>query len=76
MPSYNEGMKEGYCLALGGLYRARFGDTPETLRAAIETVNDEETLRRWVVLAGTGSVEDIAAAVLGAGISDGASVTG
>jgi hypothetical protein len=27
--------------------------------------DDEETLRRWVVLVGTGSAEEIAAALLG-----------
>jgi hypothetical protein len=76
MPRYEEGLKEGYCLAFVGVYQARFGDVPDTLRAAIDAIDarDEDTLRRWVVLAGTGSAEDVAAAILG--ISDTVSTTG
>jgi hypothetical protein len=51
--------------ALVASYEARFRSIPETLRVAIEAVDDEDTLMRWVVLFTTGSVEEIAAAVLG-----------
>ena len=76
MPGYNEGLKQAYCFAFVNVYRARFGDIPDALRVAVEAVDadDEETLRRWVVLAGTGSAEEIAAAVLG--VSDIVSTTG
>lgn len=78
LPSYNEGfgegLKESYCLVLVRLHEARFGDIPDALRAAIETVEDEETLRRWVALFATGSAEDVAAAVLG--VSDTVSTAG
>ena len=67
MPSYNEGAKEAFNFALVNIYRARFGDIPDTLRvaiAAIEDAHEEDTLRRWVTLFGTGSAEDIASACL------------
>ncbi len=68
MPHYYQGLKEGYFLALAGLYRARFGDIPEALHAAIEAIDageHEDTLQQWVTLFATGSTEDVARAVLG-----------
>lgn len=45
------------------LYEARFGAMPADLRKRIENTHDERTLDDWNVLAGTGSAEDLAAAV-------------
>lgn len=75
---HDEGLEEGreqaYRRSFAALYEARFGDLPGPLRAVIEAKEDEETLQRWVVLAGTGTAEDIATAVLGA--ADSGSTTG
>jgi hypothetical protein len=68
LPSYYEGLREVCRQSLVDLYQARFGDIPEPLREGIEAIvatNDEDTMLRWVVLAGTGSAEEIAAAFLG-----------
>jgi hypothetical protein len=69
--SREEGREQGYRRSFAALYEARFGDLPAPLRAAIEANEDEDTLQRWVVLAGTGSAEQIAAAVLGPGNAPG-----
>jgi flagellar biosynthesis/type III secretory pathway protein FliH len=60
-----QGREEGLRLALVSLYQVRLGNMSEPLRAAFEVVDDENTLQRWVELFGTGSAEQIAAAVLG-----------
>jgi hypothetical protein len=66
-----EGREQGIRQSLVDLYEARFGSIPATLRAAIEATEDEDTLRQWVVLAGTGSAQEIGAAVLGPGSANG-----
>jgi hypothetical protein len=66
--SFREGLKQAYRQNLADLYQARFGDIPEALRVVIEGTEDEDMLRRWVVLAGTGTAEGITAAVLAPGI--------
>lgn len=60
-----QGEERGLRRALVSSYQARFSAVPEALRAAIEATSDEDTLLGWVPLFTTGSVEDIAAAVLG-----------
>lgn len=60
-----EGREQGLRRALLRSYQTRFGTMPEPLRAAIETTEDEDTLLDWVSPFTTGSVEEIAAAVLG-----------
>lgn len=45
------------------LYEARFGAMPAELRKLVEDTHDERTLEDWSVLAGTGSADDIAAAI-------------
>lgn len=67
-----EGREQGYRRSFTALYEARFGDLPAPLRAVIEATEDEDTLQCWVVLAGTGSAEKIAAAVLDPGSAHGA----
>lgn len=65
-----EGREQGLRRALVTSYQARFGTMPEPLHAAIEATEDEDTLLGWVPLFTTGSVEDIAAAVLGANAAE------
>jgi hypothetical protein len=69
--SVEEGLEKGYRRSFVALYKARFGGIPDTLRAAIEATEDEDTLEQWVVLAGTGSAEEITTAVLGPGSANG-----
>ncbi|HWN71718.1 MAG TPA: hypothetical protein VNM90_28970 [Haliangium sp.] len=71
-----EGREQGYRRSILDLYEVRFRTIPDVLRAALEATEDEDTLRRWVVLAGTGTAEEIAAAVLAGRASDAASTTG
>lgn len=54
---------EGRACALIDVYEARFGAMPGELRAMVEDTHDEATLRGWVKLAGTGSADDLAAAI-------------
>ncbi len=49
--------------ALDKLYRARFGATPPVIQAAIEAMDDAETLDRWLDLFEVKSVEEINAAL-------------
>lgn len=62
-----QGEERGLRRALLSSYQARFDTMPEPLRAALEATEDEDTLLGWVPLFTTGSVEEIAAAVLGPG---------
>ena len=62
-----EGEQKGIRESIESCYRARFGDFPADLRAAVEAMNDVATLRRWVALCATVPAEDIAAAILPAG---------
>lgn len=64
------GLREGLNRALVSSYQARFGSMPDSLREAFEATEDEHTLLGWVPLFTTGSVEDIAAAVLGASAAE------
>jgi hypothetical protein len=59
------GLGEGLRRALLISYQARFGSVSEPLREAVELTEDEDTLLGWVPLFTTGSIEEIAAAVLG-----------
>ena len=45
------------------VYEARFGAMSEDLRAAVEDTDHEPTLIAWLRLAGTRSVDEIAAAL-------------
>lgn len=58
--------EEALRAALVALYGTRFGAVPDSLREALEAIEDEHTLLGLVPRFATGSVEDIAAAVLGA----------
>ena len=57
--------EEALRAALVASYGTRFGAVPEPLRAALEATEDEHTLLGLVPRFTTGSVEEIAAAVLG-----------
>ncbi|APR84340.1 Hypothetical protein A7982_09689 [Minicystis rosea] len=49
--------------ALIRLYEARFGALPMDLQTRIENTHDVRTLESWLVLAGTGTADDLAAAI-------------
>jgi hypothetical protein len=57
------GRAEGVAHSLVKLYEARFGVMPEDLRAMVESVDDEQTLTTWLLLVGTHSANDVAAAI-------------
>jgi hypothetical protein len=59
-----EAIQEGFQQSLIDIYEARFGAVPAEIRAAIEHTHDESTLRAWLKLASTRSVEEIAGAIL------------
>lgn len=59
----NEGMEKGIREALVSSYQARFGELPTAVRAAVDATSDIPTLRGWLPLFTTGSVEEIAAGV-------------
>jgi hypothetical protein len=58
-----QGVKQGVAHSLIEVYEARFGAMPEDLRAVMEDVDDEPTLVGWLRLVGTGSADEIAAAI-------------
>lgn len=58
-----EAAEDALSRAVIRLYEARFGAMPADLRKLIEDTHGERTLDDWNVLAGTGSAEDLAAAV-------------
>lgn len=58
-----EGRAEGVARSLVKLYEARFGVMPEDLRAMVESVDDEPTLTNWLLLVGTHSANEVAAAI-------------
>jgi flagellar biosynthesis/type III secretory pathway protein FliH len=58
-----QGLKQGVAHSLVEIYEARFGAMPEDLRAVVEDTADEPTLVAWLRLAGTRSVDEIAAAI-------------
>ena len=58
-----QGLKQGVAHSLVEVYEARFGAMPEDLRAVVEDTDHEPTLITWLRLAGTRSVDEIAAAI-------------
>ncbi|AUX20032.1 uncharacterized protein SOCEGT47_004940 [Sorangium cellulosum] len=52
-----QGRKQGLAQATIELYEARFGPMPPALRSAVEAMRDLATLRKWHLLAGTGTRE-------------------
>jgi len=58
-----QGVKQGVAHSLVEVYEARFGAMPEDLRAVVEDTDDEPMLVAWLRLAGTRSVDEIAAAI-------------
>jgi len=58
-----EAVQEGIKQGLIEVYEARFGAMSEDLRAVVEDTDHEPTLITWLRLAGTRSVDEIAAAI-------------
>ena len=58
-----KGLEQGSKRALGLLYQARFGAMPRAIADALEATHDTATLERWLVLVGTRSQEEVAAAM-------------
>ncbi len=58
-----QGLEQAAKRVLGLLYQARFGAIPRAIADAIEATHDTATLERWLVLVGTRSQEEVAAAV-------------
>jgi hypothetical protein len=56
-----KGVKQGVKEVLIDIYEARFGPMPEELRAVVDDMHDEPTLRTWAKLAGTRSADEVAA---------------
>ncbi|MEP7123608.1 MAG: hypothetical protein ABJE95_21950 [Byssovorax sp.] len=54
-----EGRQEGRQEALLDLCEARFGGLTEDLAAVVRATHDDATLREWLRLAGTGTVDDL-----------------
>jgi hypothetical protein len=60
---HERGLERGMKEALQTLYRSRFGELSPSIASAIEATHDPATLTRWVVLFGTASSADVAAAL-------------
>jgi hypothetical protein len=58
-----QGREQGAKRALVMLYEARFGAMPPALAEAVETTRDSATLESWLLLVGTRSQEEVAAAM-------------
>jgi hypothetical protein len=58
-----QGVKQGVAHSLVEVYEARFGAMPYDLRAVVEDTDDEPTLVAWLRIAGTRSVDELAAAI-------------
>jgi hypothetical protein len=58
-----EAVREGIARSLIDVYEARFGAMPEELRAVVEAIRDESTLRAWLKLAGTRGADEITKAI-------------
>ena len=58
-----QGVMQGVAHSLIEVYEARFGAMPADLRAVVEDVDDEPMLVGWLRLIGTGSADEIAAAI-------------
>ncbi|WP_437535844.1 hypothetical protein WME79_15265 [Sorangium sp. So ce726] len=54
-----QGRTLGMAQATIELYEARFGPPPPSLRLAVEAMRDLSTLRAWLLLAGTGTREEV-----------------
>ncbi|KYG05448.1 hypothetical protein WME98_40665 [Sorangium sp. So ce296] len=54
-----QGVAQGTAQGTIALYEARFGPMPPSLRSAVEAMRDLPTLRTWLVLAGTGTREEV-----------------
>ncbi|WP_437818389.1 hypothetical protein [Sorangium sp. So ce1078] len=54
-----QGIAQGIAQGTIELYEARFGPMPPSLRSAVEGMRDLPTLRTWLVLAGTGTREEV-----------------
>lgn len=59
-----EGLAEGLSGSLLDVYEARFGAVPEPIAAAVAKTKAPTTLRQWLRVFATASVEEIAAAVV------------
>ena len=60
---FERGLEQQAKRGLDLLYQARFGAMPRPIADAIEATHDIATLERWLVLVGTQSQEEVAAAV-------------
>ena len=60
---FERGREQEAKRVLALLYQARFGGMPLPVADAIEATHDIATLERWLVLVGTQSQEEVAAAV-------------
>jgi len=58
-----KGLEQGVKKGLVKLYRARFGELPPGITAAIEAMHDPETLDHWLDLFEVKSADEIAAAL-------------
>jgi hypothetical protein len=56
-----QGVEQGIKEVLIDVYEARFGAMPEDLRAVVDDMHDEPTLRTWARLASTRSADEVAA---------------
>ncbi|AUX41646.1 uncharacterized protein SOCE26_030680 [Sorangium cellulosum] len=54
-----QGRKQGLAQGTIELYEARFGAMPPALRSAVEAMRDLPTLRKWHLLVGTGTREEV-----------------
>ena len=61
--THEKGLEQGSKRALALLYQARFGAMPRAVADAVEATHNTATLERWLVLIGTRSQEEVAAAV-------------
>jgi hypothetical protein len=61
--THEKGLEQGAKRALALLYQARFGAMPRAVADAVEATHNTATLERWLVLIGTRSQEEVAAAV-------------
>lgn len=54
-----QGVAQGMAQATIELYEARFGSMPPPFRLVVEAMRDLPTLRAWLLLAGTGTREEV-----------------
>jgi hypothetical protein len=58
-----QGVEQGLGRAVVRVYEARFGVLPADVRKVVDETHDERTLDGWVMLAATGTADDLVAAV-------------